>query len=66
MNTEKENIESINRDREILKLVGGLQKNIRSLKEITDLLTTRIEKLEKGKPGQYIFYDEVFGKGKDE
>mgnify|MGYP003120617719 FL=1 len=49
MNTEKENIESINRDREILKLVGGLQENIRSLKEIADLLTTRIEKLEKGK-----------------
>jgi len=49
MNTEKENMESINRDREILKLVGGLQENIRSLKEITDLLTTRIEKLEKGK-----------------
>ena len=49
MKEQTENIESIQRDREILKLIGGLQDNIKSLKEITDYLATRIEKLERGK-----------------
>ena len=47
--TQTENIESIQRDREILKLIGGLQENVKSLKEIIDYLTTRIEKLERTK-----------------
>tara|TARA_R100000234_G_C4849358_1_gene114470 strand:+ start:238 stop:393 length:156 start_codon:yes stop_codon:yes gene_type:complete len=49
MKTQTENIESIQRDREILKLIGGLQENVKSLKEIIDYLTTRIEKLERTK-----------------
>jgi hypothetical protein len=48
MYTQK-NIESIQRDSDILKLIGGLQNNVRGLKDIIDYLTTRIEKLEKGK-----------------
>ena len=49
MQTQKEHIDSIQRDREILKLIGGLQNNVRGLKDIIDYLTTRIERLEKGK-----------------
>ncbi len=49
MYTQKENLESVQRDREILKLINGLQDNLFSCKEIIDLLTTRIEKLEKNK-----------------
>ena len=45
----KKNIESIQRDNEIIKLMSGLQDNVQSLKDIIDSLTTRIEKLEKGK-----------------
>ena len=45
----KEQTESIQRDREILKLIGGLQDNVKSLKEITDYLATKIEKLERSK-----------------
>ena len=48
-NTDRQTIESIQRDREILKLIGGLQDNVKSLKEITDYLETRIEKLERSK-----------------
>tara|TARA_R100001443_G_scaffold10506_1_gene20189 strand:+ start:277 stop:486 length:210 start_codon:yes stop_codon:yes gene_type:complete len=49
MYTQKENLESVQRDREILKLINGLQDNLISCKEIIDLLTTRIEKLEENK-----------------
>ena len=45
----KKNIESIQRDNEIIKLMSGLQDNVKSLKDIIDLLITRIERLEKGK-----------------
>ena len=48
MDTQKE-IQSIQRDNEIIKLIGGLQDNVQGLKDIIDLLTTRIERLEKGK-----------------
>ena len=48
MDTQKE-IQSIQRDNETLKLIGGLLNNVQGLKEIVDHLTTRIEKLEKGK-----------------
>ena len=48
MDTQKE-IQSIQRDNEIIKLMSGLQNNVQGLKDIIDLLTTRIEKLEKGK-----------------
>ena len=48
MDTQK-NIESIQRDNAIIKLMSGLQDNVQSLKDIIDSLTTRIEKLEKGK-----------------
>ena len=48
MDTQKE-IQSIQRDNEIIKLIGGLQNNVQGLKDIIDLLTTRIERLEKGK-----------------
>ena len=48
MDTQK-NIESIQRDSNILKLMSGLQDNVQGLKEIVDHLTTRIERLEKGK-----------------
>ena len=49
MYTQKENLESVQRDREILKLINGLQDNLISCKEIIDILTTRIEKLEENK-----------------
>ena len=45
INTEQA-IESIQRDRETLKLIGGLQQNIRTLKEIIDLLEVRVKRLE--------------------
>jgi|TARA_R100001594_G_scaffold147958_1_gene202005 chaperonin cofactor prefoldin len=48
MDTQK-NIESIERDNSILKLVGKSMDNFELLKEIIDNLTTRIEKLEKEK-----------------
>ena len=48
MDTQK-NIESRQRDNAIIKLMSGLQDNVQSLKDIIDSLTTRIEKLEKGK-----------------
>tara|TARA_Y100000361_G_scaffold144574_1_gene152742 strand:+ start:411 stop:569 length:159 start_codon:yes stop_codon:yes gene_type:complete len=48
MDTQKE-IQSIQRDNEIIKLMSGLQNNVQGLKDIIDLLTTRIERLEKGK-----------------
>ena len=48
MDTQKE-IQSIQRDNEIIKLIGGLQNNVQGLKDIIDLLVTRIERLEKGK-----------------
>ena len=48
MDTQK-NIESIQRDNEIIKLMGMLQNNVQGLKDIIDCLTTRIERLEKGK-----------------
>ena len=48
MDTQKE-IQSIQRDSAIIKLMSGLQDNVQSLKDIIDSLTTRIEKLEKGK-----------------
>ena len=48
MDTQKE-IQSIQRDSAIIKLMSGLQDNVQGLKDIIDLLTTRIEKLEKGK-----------------
>ena len=43
------NIESLNRDKKILKLVGNNIDNLQLLKDIVDSLTTRIEKLEKNK-----------------
>ena len=48
MDTQKE-IQSIQRDSAIIKLMSGLQDNVQSLKDIIDLLTTIIERLEKGK-----------------
>ena len=48
MDTQKE-IQSIQRDSAIIKLMSGLQDNVQSLKDIIDSLTTRIEKLEKEK-----------------
>ena len=42
-------IQSVKRDNDIIKLISGLQDNVKSLKDIIDLLITRIEKLEKGK-----------------
>ena len=36
-------------DASIIKLLKGLNDNVQSLKDIIDLLTTRIERLEKGK-----------------
>jgi len=43
------NIESLDRDKKILKLVGGNIDNLQLLKDIVDSLTARIEKLEKNK-----------------
>ena len=48
MDTQKE-IQSIQRDSAIIKLMSGLQDNVQSLKDIIDSLTNRIDKLEKGK-----------------
>ena len=48
MDTQKE-IQSIQRDNEIIKLMSGIQNNLQGLKDIIDCLTTRIERLEKGK-----------------
>ena len=48
MDTQKE-IQSIQRDNAIIKLMSTLHDNAQGLKNIIDLLTTRIEKLEKGK-----------------
>ena len=48
MDTQKE-IQSIQRDNDIIKLMGMLQNNVQGLKDIIDLLTTRIARLEKGK-----------------
>tara|TARA_R100001086_G_C11731437_1_gene229820 strand:+ start:317 stop:475 length:159 start_codon:yes stop_codon:yes gene_type:complete len=48
MDTQKE-IQSIQRDNRIIKLMGTLHDNVQGLKNIIDLLTTRIERLEKGK-----------------
>tara|TARA_R100000988_G_scaffold16028_1_gene7924 strand:- start:567 stop:746 length:180 start_codon:yes stop_codon:yes gene_type:complete len=47
LNTEKAIIDSITRDREVLKIIGGLQDNVRLLKEIIDQLEWRIKRLEK-------------------
>ena len=40
LNTEKAIIDSITRDREVLKIIGGLQDNVRLLKEIIDQYKT--------------------------
>ena len=48
MDTHKE-IQSIQRDNAIIKLMSGLQDNVQGLKDIIDCLITRIERLEKGK-----------------
>ena len=48
MDTQKE-IQSIQRDNAIIKLMSTLHDNVQGLKNIIDLLTTRIEKLEKEK-----------------
>tara|TARA_R100001129_G_scaffold96713_1_gene66015 strand:- start:611 stop:760 length:150 start_codon:yes stop_codon:yes gene_type:complete len=45
LNTEQA-VESIQRDRETLKLISGLQQNLRTLKEIIDLLEVRVKRLE--------------------
>ena len=42
-------IQSVQRDNEIIKLMSTLHDNVQGLKNIIDLLTTRIERLEKGK-----------------
>jgi len=46
MDTQK-NVDSIERDNSILKLVGKNIDNLKLIKEIVDNLTTRIEKLEE-------------------
>ena len=48
MDTQKE-ISRMKLDASIIKLLGGLNDNVQSLKDIIDLLTTRIERLEKEK-----------------
>ncbi len=48
MDTQK-NIDSIERDNNILKIVGKNIDNLQMLKDIVDSLTARIEKLEKNK-----------------
>jgi len=45
----KVNIESLDRDKKILKLVGGNMDNLQLLKDIVDSLTTRVVELEKNK-----------------
>ena len=46
MDTQK-NMESLERDNSILKLVGKNIDNLKLIKKIVDNLTTRIEKLEE-------------------
>jgi hypothetical protein len=48
MDTQKE-ISRMKLDASIIKLLGGLNDNVQSLKDIIDLLTIRIELLEKEK-----------------
>tara|TARA_Y100000356_G_scaffold70393_1_gene57971 strand:- start:299 stop:475 length:177 start_codon:yes stop_codon:yes gene_type:complete len=48
MDTQRE-LQSVRRDNRIIDLIGGLQNNVQGLKDIIDLLLTRIERLEKGK-----------------
>ena len=48
MDTQK-NINSLERDNSILKLVGKNLDNLQLLKELVDTLMGRIEKLEKNK-----------------
>ena len=48
MDTQRE-LQSVRRDNRIIDLIGGLQNNVKGLKDIIDLLVTRIERLEKGK-----------------
>ena len=48
MDTQRE-LQSVQRDNRIIDLIGGLQNNVQGLKDIIDLLLTRIERLEKGK-----------------
>ena len=48
MDTQRE-LQSVQRDNRIIDLIGGLQNNVKGLKDIIDLLVTRIERLEKGK-----------------
>ena len=40
-------IESIKRDRDTLKIISGLQDNVKTLKQIIDHLELRIKRLEK-------------------
>ena len=44
----QENITSVQRDREILKLISKTDDNVQGLKDLIDHLTARIEKLERG------------------
>ena len=39
-------VDSLKRDTEVLKLIGGVQTNIKQLKEILDHLEWRIKRLE--------------------
>ena len=48
MDTQRE-LQSVQRDNRIIDLIGGLQNNVKGLKDVIDLLLTRIERLEKGK-----------------
>jgi hypothetical protein len=48
MDTQRE-LQSVQRDNRIIDLIVGLQNNVQGLKDIIDLLLTRIERLEKGK-----------------
>ena len=48
MDTQRE-LQSVRRDNRIIDLIGGLQNNVKGLKDVIDLLLTRIERLEKGK-----------------
>ena len=48
MDTQKE-IQRMRLDASIIKLLKGLNDNVQSLKDIIDLLTIRIELLEKEK-----------------
>ena len=44
----QENITSVQRDREILKLISKTHDNVQGLKDLIDHLTARIEKLKRG------------------